>query len=90
MSHNTYLKMQLDHYEKEASKWTLENKNPVVGGYHKHNQWEDYDKFLFKDFNTEELVAIDYGTGPGRNIIKFNNRFCAFILYNYFFLYIFL
>jgi ubiquinone/menaquinone biosynthesis C-methylase UbiE len=67
--------MQLDHYEKEASKWTLENKNPVVGGYHKHNQWEDYDKFLFKDFNTEELVAIDYGTGPGRNIIKFNNRF---------------
>lgn len=72
---NTYLEMQKNHYHREASRWSLTDKNPVVGGYHKHNVWEDYDNYLFKDFNTEGLIAIDYGTGPGRNIIKFWNRF---------------
>jgi SAM-dependent methyltransferase len=71
----TYLAMQKDHYHKEANRWTLENKNPVVGGYEKHNNWKDYDEYLFKDFKTDGLIALDYGTGPGRNIIKFNSRF---------------
>lgn len=75
MSQSKYLNMQLAHYEREASRWSLSNKNPVVGGYEKHNNWSDYDVFLFKDFKTEGLVALDYGTGPGRNIIKFRNRF---------------
>jgi ubiquinone/menaquinone biosynthesis C-methylase UbiE len=75
MSTDKYLKMQFNHYENAASKWSLKNKNPVVGGYDKHNLWEDYDTFLFKNFITNDLVALDYGTGPGRNIIKFNNRF---------------
>lgn len=72
---NNYLNMQKDYYEEEANKWTLQNKNPVVGGYHKHNVWEDYDNYLFKNFDTADLIALDYGTGPGRNIIKFWNRF---------------
>jgi SAM-dependent methyltransferase len=72
---NDYLKMQKDHYEQEANKWSLQNKNPVVGGYHKHNDWKDYDEYLFKNFETKDLIALDYGTGPGRNIIKFRNRF---------------
>lgn len=71
----TYLNMQYNHYETEAKKWNLANPNPVVGGYHKHNAWTDYDIYLFKDFDTSNLVAIDYGTGPGRNIIKFHKRF---------------
>jgi len=75
MSQSEYLNMQFAHYEREASRWNLNNKNPVVGGYEKHNNWNDYDVFLFKDFKTDELVALDYGTGPGRNIIKFRNRF---------------
>ena len=75
MSLDQYIKMQFDHYEKAANKWSLENRNPVVGGYHKHDNWEDYDEYLFKRFNTEDLIALDYGTGPGRNIIKFNDRF---------------
>lgn len=75
MKESDYLDMQFDHYQKEAARWTLSNKNPVVGGYHKHNAWGDYDNFLFIDFKTEGLVALDYGTGPGRNIIKFQDRF---------------
>jgi ubiquinone/menaquinone biosynthesis C-methylase UbiE len=71
----SYLKMQKDHYYKEANRWSLENKNPVVGGYEKHNKWKDYDEYLFKDFITNDLIALDYGTGPGRNIIKFRSRF---------------
>ena len=75
MSLDQYIKMQFNHYEQAANKWSLENRNPVVGGYDKHNNWEDYDEYLFKKFDTEDLVALDYGTGPGRNIIKFNDRF---------------
>ena len=37
MSLDQYIKMQFDHYEKAANKWSLENRNPVVGGYHKHD-----------------------------------------------------
>jgi ubiquinone/menaquinone biosynthesis C-methylase UbiE len=47
----------------------------VVGSYDAHNEWEDYDTYLFKDFDTTDLIALDYGCGPGRNIIKFHNRF---------------
>jgi ubiquinone/menaquinone biosynthesis C-methylase UbiE len=75
MSIKNYLKMQKNHYQSEASRWSLQNKNPVVGGYDKHNAWADYDNYLFKDLDTKELIALDYGTGPGRNIIKFNDRF---------------
>jgi ubiquinone/menaquinone biosynthesis C-methylase UbiE len=75
MSIDKYLDMQFNHYEHHANRWSLQDKNPVVGGYEKHNNWPDYDTHLFKDFDTTSLIAIDYGTGPGRNIIKFNDRF---------------
>jgi len=75
MNLSQYLKMQFKHYESEAKRWSLKNRNPVVGGYDKHNKWSDYDEFLFKNFDTKNLIALDYGTGPGRNIIKFNHRF---------------
>ena len=42
MSLDQYIKMQFNHYEQAANKWSLENRNPVVGGYDKHNNWEDY------------------------------------------------
>jgi ubiquinone/menaquinone biosynthesis C-methylase UbiE len=70
-----YLKMQKDFYEAEAAKWSLENKDPVVGSYDAHNAWTDYDEFLFKDFDTTGQVALEYGCGPGRNLIRFAPRF---------------
>jgi ubiquinone/menaquinone biosynthesis C-methylase UbiE len=73
---NSYLEMQRNAYDSRAKSWTLQNKNPVVGSYDNHNKWEDYDIYLFKEIpDTRPLIALDYGTGPGRNIIKFWNRF---------------
>jgi len=75
MDLQNYLSMQKKFYEEDASRWHLDNRDPVVGSYDQHNNWGDYDNYLFKEFDTSGLVALEYGCGPGRNIIKFKNRF---------------
>jgi SAM-dependent methyltransferase len=50
-------------------------KDVVVGSFDEHNAWPDYDEFLFKDIDTTGSVALEYGCGPGRNIVKFKDRF---------------
>jgi ubiquinone/menaquinone biosynthesis C-methylase UbiE len=70
-----YLSMQNKYYDEYASQWSLSFRDPVVGSYDAHNKWSDYDTFLFKDFDTKGLVALEYGCGPGRNLVKFSNRF---------------
>ena len=70
-----YLAMQRRFYEDCASHWSLDHPNPVVGSYEAHNAWADYDTYLFKGFETRGLVALEYGAGPGRNIIRFWDRF---------------
>ena len=70
-----YLKMQNKYYDQYAAIWDLNHRDPVVGSYDGHNKWADYDTYLFKDFDTKDMIALDYGCGPGRNIIKFHNRF---------------
>jgi ubiquinone/menaquinone biosynthesis C-methylase UbiE len=67
--------MQNNYYDEYASQWSLSFRDPVVGSYDAHNNWPDYDTFLFKDFDTKGLVALEYGCGPGRNLVKFSNRF---------------
>ena len=67
--------MQNAHYEEYAKAWSLKFRDPVVGSYDAHNQWEDYDTYLFKDFDTNGLVALEYGCGPARNLIEFQDRF---------------
>lgn len=70
-----YLDMQKKHYEVAGNAWTLADRDHVVGSYDAHNNWKDYDTYLFKDFDTKNLVAIEYGCGPGRNIIKYIDTF---------------
>lgn len=72
---NKYTKMQQNHYDAEAATWTVENKDPVVGSFDKHNNWADYDEFLFKNIDTAGKIALDFGCGPARNIVKYANRF---------------
>ena len=72
---NKYTKMQQAQYDKDAVEWSLQNKNPVVGSFEQHNNWSDYDKFLFKSVDTNGKVALDFGCGPGRNIVKFASKF---------------
>lgn len=70
-----YLAMQHSYYDEYASQWSLSFRDPVVGSYDAHNAWPDYDQYLFKDFDTTNMVALEYGCGPGRNLVKFANRF---------------
>jgi ubiquinone/menaquinone biosynthesis C-methylase UbiE len=75
MSQSKYAQMQKELYETEAVKWSLETKDPVVGSFELHNLWPDYDIYLFKDIETAGKTALDFGCGPGRNIVKFADRF---------------
>lgn len=73
----TYLAMQRRQYEADAHNWSLVNRDPVVGSYDRHNAWPDYDTLLFKGFDTSGLTALEYGCGPGRNLIRYAPRFAA-------------
>ena len=74
-SDNKYTKMQQSHYDSEAETWNLNNRDPVVGTFDQHNDWQDYNDFLFKNINTQDKNALDFGCGPGRCIVQFSNRF---------------
>ncbi|HEY4499275.1 MAG TPA: class I SAM-dependent methyltransferase [Candidatus Paceibacterota bacterium] len=48
----------------------------VVGNYEEHNKWKDYDEFLMKyAYLYKDKLALDFGTGVGRNIIRYHDRF---------------
>lgn len=72
---NRYTKMQSSYYESDASLWTLEYRDPVVGSFDAHNDWDDY-KYLFIDFeNLHEKICLDFACGPGRNLVKYQKDF---------------
>jgi ubiquinone/menaquinone biosynthesis C-methylase UbiE len=70
-----YLKMQKTYYDNHASLWSLDNKDPVVGSYDSHDKWPHWERLLFRDIDTTDMKALEYGCGPGRNLIKFNKLF---------------
>lgn len=72
---NKYLKMQNTNYNRDAAQWSLANRDPVVGSYDSHNKFSDYDEYLFPKIDTSNMLALEYGCGPGRNLIKFNEKF---------------
>lgn len=67
--------MQQSQYDREASGWSLSNRNPVVGSFDSHNAWDDYE-YLFDGLqDLSQQRALDFGCGPGRNLVKFGPRF---------------
>jgi ubiquinone/menaquinone biosynthesis C-methylase UbiE len=67
----TYAIMQSKQYEADASNWSLSNLDPVVGSFLAHNSWNDYE-YLFTDIpDIKTKKIIDFGCGPGRNIVKY-------------------
>jgi ubiquinone/menaquinone biosynthesis C-methylase UbiE len=73
---NKYTEMQARQYEEWANTWSVDNRDPVVGGFDLHNDWQDYNDYLFKDVNnTNKKICLDFGCGPGRNLVKFADTF---------------
>jgi ubiquinone/menaquinone biosynthesis C-methylase UbiE len=74
-NNNKYTKMQRDFYNYQASSWSEENREPVVGSFDAHNNWPDYD-FLFERLNNQyQKIGLDFACGPGRNLVKYSRRF---------------
>ena len=72
---NKYTRMQKKQYENEAAHWSIDNLDPVVGSFIENNNWSDYD-FLFKDIeNCDTKTVLDFGCGPGRNLVKYSSKF---------------
>jgi len=72
---NRYTKMQLDFYNHEASIWSEQNREPVVGSFDAHNNWPDYELLFQKIDNQSEKIGLDFACGPGRNLVKYSRRF---------------
>lgn len=79
-SAKAYLRMQHSFYETAASLdkvsgGVIEGDN-VVGSWREHNAWPDYETYLMKYVpNPSHWVALEYGCGPGRNILHWSERF---------------
>jgi SAM-dependent methyltransferase len=73
MSVEKYLKMQKTQMESSSAKWSWSQRNWVVGQYDRQNAWKDYDTHLFPE--GVGGVALEYGCGPGRNLIRYKDRF---------------
>lgn len=84
-SPDPYLSIQQRSYDKEASFWSIEKKDFVVGSFNRQNAWQDYE-LLFTgmfDFHgdathlplSSECLVLDFGCGPGRNLDKYSTNF---------------
>jgi SAM-dependent methyltransferase len=73
---NDFLKRQQTFWGDIAKNWSLENKNPIVGWWNEHQAFEEYDTVLFRNIPlTGHEVALEYGCGPARNLVRFKDRF---------------
>lgn len=52
-------------------------KEKVVGTYEEHNRWKDHDTYIFEfvDDSFKQKMGLDFGCGPGRNIIQYHKKF---------------
>ena len=72
-----FQKKMYDNMAKRSSYVPGKIQEYVVGAsYDDHNAWRDYDDYLMKYADDyKDKLALDFATGPGRNIIKYHRRF---------------
>ena len=56
---NKYTQMQLNLYNGLASQWSESNRDPVVGSFDGHNNWNDYENLFQRLKNQSELIGLD-------------------------------
>jgi SAM-dependent methyltransferase len=79
-STESYLEMQRTFYQQSASQDLISPGNiegdHVVGSWALHNSWPDYADYLMNEVpKTANWEAIEYGCGPGRNILRWSDLF---------------
>lgn len=70
-----YTDAQKSVYDKGASQWSESDPDHVVGSFHLHNNWNDYELLFTRIENQDQMVGVDFGCGPGRNLVKYGTRF---------------
>ena len=71
---NGYINRKIEHYNLEANTIDFNNNN-TSNIINIQNSWKDYDDYLFKGIDLKNKVALDFGCGFGRNIVKFSDMF---------------
>lgn len=71
---NKYTAMQLKQYNVEAEKWSLKERGHVIGNWEENNNKHDKD-LLFRGIELSQCVGLDFGCGPGRNLVRFGREF---------------
>jgi SAM-dependent methyltransferase len=72
---NKYTQMRLNLYNGWANLWSEDDRDWVVGNFDDHNNWKTYDLLFERIANKKDKVGLDFGCGPGRNIVKYRNEF---------------
>jgi ubiquinone/menaquinone biosynthesis C-methylase UbiE len=77
MNDNRYTAMQRRCYDRDASQWTINERDHVVGTFDAHNTWADYEHIFtgIDPARFKELDVLDFATGPGRNLVRYASRF---------------
>ena len=59
-----------------ATAGDLGTRDHVVGSWRAHNEWTDYADYLMRYVPDEpQWIALDFGCGPGRNLLRWSARF---------------
>jgi len=73
-----YLQLVKNYFDMAGLKWIRSFYQQInKSNFYSPNssEYELYEKGLFEDIDTSEMIALEYGCGPGRNIINYNDRF---------------
>jgi ubiquinone/menaquinone biosynthesis C-methylase UbiE len=75
MTIENYLNMQRRSYSSSYSHWSIADRDHAVGCFDAHNAWPVYET-LWRDVDpVRHRTCLDFGCGPGRNIVRWGDRF---------------
>jgi SAM-dependent methyltransferase len=70
---NPYSMMQRAKYDESARNWNLTDKDHVIGNFKEHLAYDDFVD-LFGDMDLTTKDVLDFGCGPGRNLVRFGRK----------------